>query len=139
MASDELTVKLVDTSDITSVRTLRDHGRPTKHLAFDSKGSLLTLSCTDGVVYIYSLTSEQPELIQKVDGIIGRLETDSETSAQIAWHPDGRAFALNTHQGHPGRLEERLGEAAFVLGPRGGYHRTGLVSEWRPACVGCRG
>ncbi len=96
VASDELTVKLVDTTDITSVRTLREHGKPTKHLAFDPKGTLLTLSCTDGIVYVYSLTAEQPELIRQVNGIIGRLETDSEASAKIAWHPDGRAFALPT-------------------------------------------
>ncbi len=96
VASDELTVKLVNTTDITSVRTLREHGRPTKHLAFDPKGALLSLACTDGVVYVYSLTSEQPELIHKLDAVVGRLETDAEASSQIAWHPDGRAFALPT-------------------------------------------
>jgi chromosome transmission fidelity protein 4 len=96
VASDELTVKLVSTEDNTLVRSLKDHGKPTKHLAFDPKGGLLALSCTDGIVYIYSLTSEQPELIRKIDGVIGTLETDSEASARIAWHPDGRAFAVPT-------------------------------------------
>ncbi len=97
VASDELTVKIVATGDDdTDLRHLREHGRPTKHVAFDPKGDLLALSCTDGVVYIYSLTSEQPELIRKVDGIIGSLENDSDVSARVAWHPDGRAFAVPT-------------------------------------------
>lgn len=96
VASDELSVKLVGTEDNTLMRTLREHGKPTKHLAFDPKGSMLALSCTDGVIYVYSLTADQPELIRKVEGVIGRLETDSETSSRVIWHPDGRAFAVPT-------------------------------------------
>ncbi len=96
VASDELTVKLVGTQDNTAVRHLRDHGKPTKHLSFDPTGTVLALSCTDGVVYFYSLTAEQPELIRKLDGVIGAMETDSDLSCQVAWHPDGRAFAVPT-------------------------------------------
>ncbi|KAK2001879.1 WD domain-containing protein [Colletotrichum falcatum] len=96
VASDELTVKVVDTQDNSCVRVLKEHGRPTKHLTFDPRGSLLSLACTDGVIYVYSMTADTPELIRKVDGVIGPLEPDSETSARIAWHPDGRAFAVPT-------------------------------------------
>lgn len=96
VASDELTVKLVRTDDNTQIRHLNEHNKPTKHLAFDSKGATATLSCSDGIVYVYSLTSEEPELINKIDGVIGALDTDSEISSKIAWHPDGRAFAVPT-------------------------------------------
>ncbi|KAK0626203.1 WD40-repeat-containing domain protein [Immersiella caudata] len=96
VASDELTVKLVKVEDTTQQRTLSEHQKPTKHLSFDPKGNLLALSCTDGVVYVYSLTAEHPELIRKVDGVIGRYETDAEPSTLVAWHPDGRAFAAAT-------------------------------------------
>lgn len=96
VASDELSVKIVGTEDNTQMRHLKSHGKPTKHLAFDPKGSMIALSCTDGVVYIYSLTSEEPELIRKVDGLIGSLETESEASSRVVWHPDGRAFAAPT-------------------------------------------
>jgi chromosome transmission fidelity protein 4 len=96
VASDELTVKLVKVEDTTQQRTLSEHQKPTKHLSFDPKGNLLALSCTDGVVYVYSLTAEHPELIRKVDGVIGRYETDAEASTLVAWHPDGRAFAAAT-------------------------------------------
>ncbi|XDG02987.1 hypothetical protein ABKA04_002602 [Annulohypoxylon sp. FPYF3050] len=96
VASDELTVKLVRTDDNTKIRHLKEHNKPTKHLSFDPKGSTATLACTDGIVYVYSLTSEEPELIKKVDGVIGVLDTESETSSKISWHPDGRAFAVPT-------------------------------------------
>ncbi|KAI5918802.1 WD40-repeat-containing domain protein [Camillea tinctor] len=96
VASDELSVKVVRTDDNSQVRHLREHNKPTKHLAFDTKGTTVALSCTDGIVYVYDLGSEEPELIRRVDGIIGVLDTESEASAKIAWHPDGRAFALPT-------------------------------------------
>lgn len=96
VASDELTVKLVHTKDISQTKTLKEHGKPTKHLAFDPSGGLIALSCTDGVIYIYSLTAETPELIRKVNGIISTLETDADISAAVDWHPDGRALAAPT-------------------------------------------
>ncbi|KAK4166141.1 Minichromosome loss protein 1 [Cladorrhinum sp. PSN259] len=96
VASDELTVKVVHVEDTTKMSTLREHNKPTKHLSFDPKGSMLALSCTDGVIYIYSMTAEHPELIRKVDGVIGRMETDHDASCRVAWHPDGRAFAVPT-------------------------------------------
>ncbi|KAL8396920.1 hypothetical protein RB594_003856 [Gaeumannomyces avenae] len=96
VASDELVVKIVSVADTSVVRQAREHNRQTKHLAFDPRGALLALACTDGVVYVYSLTSDQPELIRKVDGVIGSLDLESEASALPAWHPDGRAFAVAT-------------------------------------------
>ena len=96
VASDDLTVTLVRTEDNTEIRHLNEHNKPTKHLAFDPKGATISLSCIDGIVYVYSLTSEQPELIRRVDGIIGTLDSESENSSQVIWHPDGRAFAVPT-------------------------------------------
>lgn len=96
VASDELTVKLVRTDDNSQIRHLKEHNKPTKHLAFDTKGSTVTLACTDGIVYVYSISSDEPELLKKVDGVIGALDTESDVSAKIVWHPDGRAFAVPT-------------------------------------------
>ncbi|KAM3531108.1 hypothetical protein MY4038_004604 [Beauveria bassiana] len=96
VTSDELTVKIVNTQDISQVRHLREHGRPARHVAFDPKASLVAVSGTDGIVYIYSLTAEEPELIRKIDGVIGALESDGTASSKAAWHPDGRAFAVPT-------------------------------------------
>ncbi|KAJ2991643.1 hypothetical protein NUW58_g2446 [Xylaria curta] len=99
VASDELTVKVVRTDDNSKLRHLRAHNKPTKHLAFDTKGETVSLACTDGIIYVYDLTgdgTDDPELIRRIDGVIGTLDTDSEISTAIAWHPDGRAFAVPT-------------------------------------------
>ncbi|OAQ80348.1 chromosome segregation protein (SepB) [Purpureocillium lilacinum] len=96
VASDELSVKIVNTSDITQVKTLREHNRAARHVSFDPKGALATVSCTDGIIYVYSLTADEPELIRKVDGVIGAIDAESEVSTRAIWHPDGRAFAVPT-------------------------------------------
>ncbi|CAM1509197.1 Fc.00g029360.m01.CDS01 [Cosmosporella sp. VM-42] len=96
VASDELSVKVVNTRDITEVKHLREHARAAKHVSFDPNGGLVAVSCTDGIIYVYSLTSEEPELVRKVDGIIGAVDSESDVSTKAVWHPDGRAFAVPT-------------------------------------------
>ncbi|ORY07166.1 chromosome segregation protein-like protein [Clohesyomyces aquaticus] len=96
VASDELVVKVVNTKDTQQVQYLREQLRSVKHVAFDNSGSHLAVSCTDGSIYMYSLSSEQPNMIKKVDGIIKSLESDAEASSKVLWHPDGRAFAAPT-------------------------------------------
>lgn len=75
---------------------LKEQKRPAKHVAFDPASDLLTVSCSDGQILIYSIHEDTPELITKIDGIIRALETDVETSSRAIWHPDGRAFAAPT-------------------------------------------
>jgi len=57
---------------------------------------MFTVTCTDGVIYVYSMDGPVPELTKKVDGIVKRLESEDQASAAVAWHPDGRAFAAPT-------------------------------------------
>lgn len=95
VASDELTVKIIKTADPDVVLYLRDQPKPVKHLSFDPSGRHIALSCTDGLVYVYSL-GDEPEMIRRVDGLIRSLDTESEVSSRVAWHPDGRAFAAPT-------------------------------------------
>lgn len=96
VASDELTVKIVRIDDTNTVLYLKDQAKPVKHLTFDPSGSYITLSCTDGLIYVYSLLGDDPELIRSIDGLIRSLEPDQEISSKVAWHPDGRAFAAPT-------------------------------------------
>lgn len=96
VAGDELSARVVNTEDIQQVRYLREHARATRHASFDPKGGLLTLSGTDGILYVYSLTADEPELIRKVDGVIGAVDGDSDVSTKAVWHPDGRAFVVPT-------------------------------------------
>ncbi|EAW08005.1 WD40 repeat domain-containing protein [Aspergillus clavatus NRRL 1] len=93
VASDELTVKLVNIENMTIVKYLRDQAKGTKHVSFDPNGRYIAVSCTDGLVYIYSSFSDEPELVRKLDGVIRRLEPEDEATSRIVWHPDGTAFA----------------------------------------------
>lgn len=77
---------------MSRVLYLRDQLRPVKSVSFDYSGAMLAVSCTDGVIYVYSLSSEEPQLVKRVDGLISLLDSESEASAKVAWHPDGRAF-----------------------------------------------
>ena len=94
VASDELEIKIIDIRDMNNVLRIRDLPKPPKHLSFHPSGSHLAVSCTDGAVYIYSITTEEPTLSNKFDGYIRRLEPDDERSSKAIWHPDGRAFAV---------------------------------------------
>ena len=91
-----MVVKVVNVEDMTKVLYLRDQKRPAKHVSFDPASDLLTVSCSDGQIFVYSIQDDAPELVTKIDGIIRTLETDVETSSRAVWHPDGRAFAAPT-------------------------------------------
>lgn len=75
------------------MKYLRDQGKGVKHVTFDPSGRYITVSSSDGVIYVYSYTETEPKLLQKIDGIIRRLETDHEATSRCVWHPDGTAFA----------------------------------------------
>jgi chromosome transmission fidelity protein 4 len=96
VASDELAVKVVNTKDITEFFHLRDQPKPVKHLSYSPSGSHLAVSCSDGLIYVYSMSTEKPDLIKKVDGLTRALETTDEASSKVAWHPDERVFAAPT-------------------------------------------
>ena len=89
----ELTVKMVKVEDMTQVKYLREQSKGTKHVSFDPSSRYATVSGTDGILYIYSLEEEEPQMVRKLDGAIQRLEADSEATSKAVWHPDGTAFA----------------------------------------------
>lgn len=75
------------------MKYLREQGKGAKHVTFDPSGRYVAVSCTDGILYIYSTVSEEPELLRKLDGVIRRLEPEDEATSRAVWHPDGTAFA----------------------------------------------
>lgn len=79
---------------MTQVKYLREQGKGVKHVNFDPNDRYVTVSGTDGVVYVYSLAEEEPQLIRKLDGVIRRLEPDAEATSRVVWHPDGTAYAV---------------------------------------------
>lgn len=81
---------------MTRVIYLREQAKSPKHVSFDVSGSTVAVSCTDGLVYIYSIASEQPRLLKRLDGLIPSIEGDAEASSKVHWHPDGRAVSAPT-------------------------------------------
>ncbi|KAJ5595877.1 hypothetical protein N7450_002335 [Penicillium hetheringtonii] len=94
VASDDLTVKLVKVEDMSQIKYLREQQKSAKHVTFDPNGRYVAVSSTNGLLYIYSLAEDEPELIQKLDGVIRQLEPESEATSRAVWHPDGTAFAV---------------------------------------------
>ncbi|EXJ61022.1 chromosome transmission fidelity protein 4 [Cladophialophora yegresii CBS 114405] len=95
VCSDELEIKVVNRSDLEQITILRDQPKPIKHLTYEPSGKYLAASCTNGVIYIYSMSAE-PVLYRTVDGIIPPLENADPATSRCVWHPDGRAFACAT-------------------------------------------
>lgn len=95
-SSSELEIKIVNRHDIEQITILRDQPKPIKHLTYDPKGKYLAASCTNGLIYIYSMTGPEPTLFRTLDGVIKRLETAESATSRCVWHPDGRAFACAT-------------------------------------------
>lgn len=126
----ELEVKIVNIIDTYRVLYLRNLPKPVKHLSYDPSGTYLAASCTDGLVYIYSLSTEEPDLIRKVDGLIRSLETDSNISSRAAWHPDGRAFAAPTATMDIQVISSGDGERQRVFA--GGHMADVTALAWSP-------
>lgn len=81
---------------MTNVLHLREQAKSPKHISFHPSGTHIAVSCTDGIVYVYSLSTAEPQLVKKVDGLIRALEADVEACSSAIWHPDGRALAAPT-------------------------------------------
>lgn len=90
----DLTVKIVKVADMSQIKYLREQQKSAKHVTFDPNGRFVAVSSTNGLLYVYSLAEEEPELVQKLDGVIRQLEPESEATSRAVWHPDGTAFAV---------------------------------------------
>ena len=96
VCSDEIEVKLVNRADMEQITILKDQPKPVKHLTMNPAGTLLAVSCIDGIIYLYDLQLPQPTVCRTIDGVIQRLETPDYATSKCVWHPDGRAFACAT-------------------------------------------
>lgn len=88
-------MKVVNRLDNEKITLLRDHTKPVKHLTYDPSGKYLAASCTNGVIYVYSM-NPAPTLLREIDGIIHPLDAADKATSRCVWHPDGRAFACAT-------------------------------------------
>ncbi|CCJ31239.1 unnamed protein product [Pneumocystis jirovecii] len=96
VCSDEMRVKVVNTTDYLRILHLSGFSKPAKHVSFDPSSKFVSVSCTDGIVYIFSFTSEEPSLIHTMDHVIPICDSDSEVCSKVIWHPDSESFAVPT-------------------------------------------
>jgi WD40 repeat protein len=89
----ETNAKVINTISTSRVIILRGHSKSVKHITFHPNGNIVTTSASDGSIYVFSISSEDPILVKKLDGIIPALDVDSDSCAKVAWHPDGTCFA----------------------------------------------
>ena len=126
----EVDVKVVNMSNMEELVTLKDHPKPVKHLSYDPTGKLLAASCTNGMIYLYSMTMPEPALVRCIDGVVKRLETAEEGTSRCVWHPDGRtvACATATHDVQIVSVEDGANQRTFS-----GGHRSDITSmAWSP-------
>jgi len=97
--SSEMTVKIVNTADMSRVVHLRDLPAAVKHLSFDPDGATLSITLQNGDIRIHEFdpfASTVSDAIKVLSGIGRALNGDEQSSAKAAWHPDGRAFGVAT-------------------------------------------
>ncbi|KAK9453102.1 WD40-repeat-containing domain protein [Dipodascopsis uninucleata] len=94
IAGDETTVRIINSGDITQTLVLGGHRQGVKHVSFHPNGVLIATTSIDGTVRIYSISTEEPELIKAIDKFTTAVEPDSEVCTKVAWHPDGQTFAI---------------------------------------------
>lgn len=117
------------------VRHLREQPRGNKHVSFDSDGRHVAVSCSDGIIYIYSLDADEPALVERLEGVVQRLDLDSEASNKAYWHPKMPTFAAPT-TAHDMQIVKRSSgdgwEIARDVTFRDGHTGNITAAAWSP-------
>jgi len=98
MVFSETFVKVINIKNTLQSIILREQTKAVKHITYHPTGNYIANSSIDGCIYVYSLSSEEPELVKKLEDIIPERLIDDEASCKAVWHPDGRAFAVATSE-----------------------------------------
>lgn len=74
---------------------MREYNCVVRNVSFDFYGWFVVVFCIDGIVYVYFMIVEEFELIWKVDGIIGIVDSDVDMKfIEVRWYLDGRMFVV---------------------------------------------
>lgn len=88
-------MKLVNVYDMMQVKELSAAlAKSIKHVSFHPSGNLISTVDTNGAIRIYSLSTEEPAIIETLSSIVPIVHSpESPLSCKVAWHPDGGSFA----------------------------------------------
>lgn len=97
VCGDDGQVKIVQISDILRTIDLPNHPQSVKHVSYSPLGNVIATSCTDGNVRFYSISSENPELLYMLEGVIPAVtDAGEQKSTKVFFHPQGQQFAITT-------------------------------------------
>ncbi|KAL0956736.1 hypothetical protein HGRIS_002856 [Hohenbuehelia grisea] len=104
VASDELSLKVVNLEDILQISILTGHKRGVRKVTWHPSSELLTSCGSDGKIIVWDVTHAEPKVLHTIDGIIPTV-IDAEVPEFIydcsaVWHPSGQHFfvASKTHE-----------------------------------------
>ncbi|KAJ8597474.1 WD40 repeat-like protein [Rhizopogon salebrosus TDB-379] len=105
VASDELSVKIIDLDEITNVVVLQGgHKKRIRKTTWHPLGSILTTSSSDGTIVAWNISDGEAKVEDVIDGVIPEV-ADPESpefmhDCSAVWHPSGQYFfaASRTHE-----------------------------------------
>ncbi|KAF4598005.1 hypothetical protein EYR38_006399 [Pleurotus pulmonarius] len=94
VASDELSVKLVNMEDIMQVTLLEGHTRGVRSVTWHPSGELLTTCGADGKIIAWDVTEPTAKMVKTVEGIIPTVIDSAAPEflhdCSVVWHPSGQ-------------------------------------------------
>lgn len=97
VCGDDGTAKLVHLKDRDRVIDLPEHPQGVKHVAYGPLGNTVATSCTDGNIRFFSISSEIPQEIFKLEGVVPAVGScDEEKSTKVYFNPQDETFAVPT-------------------------------------------
>ncbi|KAH7914143.1 hypothetical protein BJ138DRAFT_479545 [Hygrophoropsis aurantiaca] len=104
VASDELSVKIVDLEEITKVTIVGAHKKGVRKVTWHPSGSLLTTSSSDGLITVWDVSEDEAKMEKTIEGVIP-IVADTQApeflhDCSAVWHPSGQYFfaASRTHE-----------------------------------------
>ncbi|CAG8481470.1 6831_t:CDS:10 [Paraglomus occultum] len=94
VASDDSTIQIVNTVNISDVVVVKGHTNSVRCVEFDPDGEFLVSSSCDGTIRVWDMRYGEPRFIKHFLGIIPHTDPGDPQTCQIAWHPSGKCFAV---------------------------------------------
>lgn len=139
---DDNEVILADLHDLSNQRKLSVSSEITA-ISYNSVADIITVSQSSGILEVFSLTTEKPQLITKIHDVIpkklfleepeeGKVQDGNRICTKPDWHPDGEMLAI------PSRNREicifsrndNFSQQSTVL--KGAHEREILDVKWCP-------
>ncbi|BFZ58568.1 DNA polymerase alpha accessory factor Mcl1 [Savitreella phatthalungensis] len=133
IASDETRVKVVQVDDMMNVM-LVSADRSVRHVSFHPSGNLLALTDAAGNVKIYSLSTQEPTLLESLQSLTRpSADLESDIASKCVWHPDGQSFGVSTIENEVAVYDRSEWRRQLVFKSAGDGHTKPITDfAWSP-------